>query len=76
MRDFFVARRVMEMTTLCFSACHGITDSLLSDMDIMVVIGVDKVRSVTPVGIRIIRITEGIGIRITVGIRIICAISL
>jgi hypothetical protein len=73
MRDFFGARRVMEVATLglCFSACHGITDSLLSEMDIVVVVVIDKMSSVTPVGIRIVRITEGIRI-----VRIICPTSL
>jgi hypothetical protein len=73
MRDFFGARRVVEMATLglCFSACHGITDSFLSEMDIVIVIVVDKMSSVTSVGIRIVRRTVGIRI-----IRIICAILL
>jgi hypothetical protein len=73
MRDFFGACRVMEVATLglCFSACHGITDSLLSEMDIVVVVVIDKMSSVTPVGIRIVRITEGIRI-----VRIICPTSL
>jgi hypothetical protein len=71
MRDFLSARRVVEMATLClcFSAYHGVTHGLLSEMDIVVVIVVDKMSSVTPV--RIIRITVGIRI-----IRIVGAILL
>jgi hypothetical protein len=66
MRDLFGARRVVEMVApgLCFFACHGITDSFLSERGTVVMV-IDKLLSVTPIGIR--GITVGI-------IGIICAI--